>query len=69
MNEKNNENGRPDNLSPYPVSRLAPAFNLVDLAQEISQADEMLAIQASAQLKVIADQVKLLQQQSTNSFH
>jgi hypothetical protein len=53
-----------DHTSPYPVSRLAPAFGLVDLAQEIAQADEMLANRASAQLQVIAEQVKNLQQQA-----
>jgi hypothetical protein len=64
MKENQNEKTRPDNLSPYPVSRLAPAFNLVDLAQEITQADEMLANRAGAQLQVIAEQVKHLQQQA-----
>lgn len=59
-----NEKSRSDYTSPYPVSRLAPAFSLVDLAQEIEQADEMLANKAGSQLKLIADQVKLLQQQA-----
>jgi len=54
----------PDHTSPYPVSRLAPAMELVDLAKEIAQADEMLNTKASAKLKVIADQVKALQREA-----
>jgi hypothetical protein len=53
-----------EHASPYPVSRLSPAFGLVDLAREIAQADEMLANRAGAQLQVIAEQVKNLQQQA-----
>ena len=50
--------------SPYPVSRLAPAFDLVDVAREISQADVMVSNRVSAKLKVIADQIKALQAQA-----
>jgi hypothetical protein len=46
------------------VSRLAPAFNLVDLAREIARADEMLSNRAEAKLQVIARQVRLLQDQA-----
>jgi len=53
-----------DNASPYPVSRLAPAFGLVNLAREIAVADEMLANRADAKLQVIARQVRLLQEQA-----
>lgn len=56
----------PDRSSPYPVSRLAPALELVDLAKEIAQADEMLNTKASAKLKVIADQVKALQSEAVS---
>lgn len=51
----------PGRASPYPVSRLAPATELVDLAKQIDQADAMLNTRVSAKLKVIADQVKVLQ--------
>lgn len=54
----------PDRTSPYPVSRLAPATELVDLAKQIDQADAMLNTRVSAKLKVIADQVKVLQQEA-----
>lgn len=51
----------PDHASPYPVSRLAPATQLVDLAKQIDQADAMLNTRVSAKLQVIADQVRVLQ--------
>jgi len=54
----------PDRSSPYPVSRLAPAIELVDLAREISAADKMLNARVSAKLKVIADQIKALQHEA-----
>ncbi len=50
-----------ERASPYPVSRLAPAMELVDLAKQIAEADAMLNTRVSAKLKVIADQVKVLQ--------
>lgn len=53
-----------DSASAYPVSRLAPAFGLVDLAREIAHADEMLSNKAGAKLQVIARQVRLLQEQA-----
>jgi hypothetical protein len=65
MTTDSNETRNPgDSSSSYPVSRLAPAFELVDLAKEIAQADEMLANRAGAQLQVIAQQVKQLQSQA-----
>ncbi|HKK13513.1 MAG TPA: DUF2452 domain-containing protein [Gammaproteobacteria bacterium] len=51
----------PDSTSPYPVERGAPAFNLVDTAQEIEKADQMVNTRVSGKLKVIADQIKALQ--------
>lgn len=53
-----------DSASPYPVSRLAPSFGLVDLAREIARADAMLSNRAGAKLQVIARQVRLLQEQA-----
>jgi hypothetical protein len=55
--------GRSNQL-PYPASRLAPAIDLVDMAKEISQADAMLNTRVSAKLKVIADQIRHLQQEA-----
>jgi len=53
-----------DRTSPYPVSRLAPHFELVDLARQISEADVKINIRVSSKLKVIADQIKRLQAQA-----
>ena len=53
-----------DNSAPYPVSRMAPATELVDLAREIEQADNMLGNVVHAKLKVIAEQMKALQQEA-----
>jgi len=50
-----------DRSSPYPVSRLAPQVELVDLARQISEADSMVNNRVSAKLQVIADQIKALQ--------
>lgn len=55
---------RPDRSSPYPVSRLAPAFEPVDLSREISEADRLLNTRVRARLKVIADQIRFLQQEA-----
>lgn len=50
--------------APYPVSRLAPAFELVDLAKQISDADKMINTRVSSKLKVIADQIRHLQDEA-----
>lgn len=54
----------PAHSAPYPVSRLAPGFSLVDLAAEIEQADQGTERRVGAQLQVIADQVRALQAQA-----
>jgi hypothetical protein len=48
----------------YPMSRLAPRFDLVDIASEIQRADETLSMVASAKLDQIRDQIKALQDQA-----
>jgi hypothetical protein len=50
-----------DATSPYPLSRLAPAFSLVDVAHEIAKADGMIAAVAGTQLELIAEQIRMLQ--------
>lgn len=50
--------------SPYPVSRLAPAFDSGALVAEITQAESILSIRTGARLRVIADQIGLLQQEA-----
>jgi hypothetical protein len=54
----------PDHSSPYPVSRLAPAFDAGELAAEIAKAESMLSARTGAKLRVIADQIKSLQQEA-----
>ena len=56
----------PDHSAPYPVSRMAPAIELVDLAQQIQEADETINVRANSKLKVIADQIKALQDEARN---
>ena len=58
-----------DHLSPYPVSRMAPAFELVDLAKEISRADDMLSVQTSGKLRLLADQIRNLQEEAHKILH
>lgn len=57
-----------DNTSPYPVSRLSPQVELVNLAKQIAEADAMVNTRVSAKLKVIADQIRALQQEALNAL-
>ena len=52
------------NTAPYPVSRLAPATELIDLAQTIAEADKTIQSHVSGKLHVIAEQIKTLQDQA-----
>ncbi len=63
MTQGENHQG-PDRTAPYPVSRMAPSFDIVDLAKEIAQADEHIAQHTNGKLRVIAEQIKLLQKQA-----
>jgi len=54
----------PDHAAPYPVSRLAPAIELVDLAQQIASADHVLTQVACGKLRLIAEQMRILQAQA-----
>lgn len=53
-----------DRSAPYPVSRMAPSFDLVDLAKEIAQADKQIDLHLNGKLGIIADQIKQLQNQA-----
>lgn len=50
--------------SPYPVSRLAPVHDLVDVAKRIQEADAVVGAVASAELSVIAEQIRRLQEEA-----
>lgn len=54
----------PDHSSPYPVSRLAPAISLVELARQIEQADQLVKAPVNAKLQVIANQIETLQNEA-----
>lgn len=51
---------QPEYRSPYPVSRLAPSIELVELAKQVSDADDMLTVQATARLRLLAEQMEQL---------
>jgi len=53
-----------ERASPYPLSRLAPPFDLIDIAREIQNADRMLGAVVGGQLDVIAKQIQVLQDQA-----
>jgi hypothetical protein len=48
-------------LSPYGMSRLAPHFNLVNVAHEIEKADTQVATMTGGKLVLIAEQIRALQ--------
>lgn len=51
----------PERASPYPVSRLAPPIDIVDVARQIRDADRTLSMVTEQKLTLIADQIKELQ--------
>ncbi|MFT3774106.1 MAG: DUF2452 domain-containing protein [Minicystis sp.] len=50
--------------APYPMSRLAPRFDLVDMAAEIQRADATVSMVAGGKLDVIRKQILALQEQA-----
>ena len=54
----------PARTSPYPVSRLAPAHDLVDVAREIERADRTLGAVVGGKLELIARQIRALQEEA-----
>ena len=54
----------PARTSPYPVSRLAPTHDLVDVAREIQRADTSIGASVNGKLGVIAAQIRALQEQA-----
>ena len=53
-----------DNASPYPVSRLGAPISLVDSAKIIEAASSKVALRTNAQLEVIVEQMKALQERA-----
>jgi len=50
--------------SPYPVSRLGAPMSLVDMAKAIESASDKVAMRTNAQLEVIVEQMKALQERA-----
>lgn len=50
--------------SPYPVSRLAPAFSLAHIGEDLERASLLLGAVHRARLDVIADQIRHLQEEA-----
>ena len=50
--------------SPYPVSRLGAPVSLVDMAQAIESASATVAMRTNAQLEVIVEHMKALQERA-----
>ena len=53
-----------DHASPYPVSRLGAPVSLVDMARVIESASAKVALRTNAQLEVIVEQMKALQERA-----
>src|SRR5687768_1976778 len=56
--------GGPDHSSPYPVSRLGAPVSLVDTAKIIESASATVAMRTNAQLEVIVEQIRALQERA-----
>jgi len=56
--------GGPAHSSPYPISRLAPSHELVDMARQIAEADQVIGTVVHGKLGVIAEQIRALQAQA-----
>jgi hypothetical protein len=54
----------PSASAPYPLSRMAPSYDLVNAAEEIQKADAMLATMTGGKLEIIADQIRKLKAQA-----
>lgn len=54
----------PDHASPYPVNRLGAPVSLVDHARFIESASSKVALRTNAQLEVIVEQMRALQQRA-----
>lgn len=58
------KHGGPACTSPYPVSRLAPSHDLVDVARQIERADATIGAVVGGKLEMIARQIRALQEEA-----
>lgn len=54
----------PGHRAPYPVSRQSPSIDLVELAKEVADADDLLTIQAVGKLRILAQQIEQLREKA-----
>ena len=54
----------PSHAAPYAVSRMAPSFSLVNVAEEIERADQTIATMATGKLELIARQMRALRDEA-----
>lgn len=54
----------PAHASPYAMSRMGPAYSLVDVAKEIEHADAMLAQVTHGKLEELASQIRAIQERA-----
>lgn len=57
----NDKHKSPDHASPYPISRLAPKFDMINVPVEIEKATHVLSAVARGKLEVIERQIRNLQ--------
>ena len=54
----------PSAAAPYPLSRMAPAFDLVDIARQIQDSHQTIATMTEGKLKLLADQMRAIQEKA-----
>lgn len=64
MKYKGEKHRGPGHQSPYPISRQSPSIELVELAKEVADADDLLTIQAVGKLRVLAEQIEQLRKKA-----
>ncbi|MEE4313048.1 MAG: DUF2452 domain-containing protein [Desulfofustis sp.] len=64
MKYKGEKHEGPDYRSPYPVNRLSPTIDLVEMARVVAAADDILALQAAGKLRLLAEQMAELQEKA-----
>ncbi len=56
----------PSAAAPYPLSRMAPSFDLVDMAKQIQDSHQTIATMTEGKLKLLADQMRAIQEKAVH---
>lgn len=64
MKYKGEKHQGPRHQTPYPTSRQSPSIDLVELAKEVADADDLLTIQAVGKLRVLAEQIEQIRKKA-----